>query len=662
MKDNIYTLSVDEDNSLIKYEFKSNTDVVICVDRVELSEGDISKIEKECQNLIEKVNRYSAEGRDFLNEIKKTGQHLTDLLFSRFIKEELRHCKEKYLKIEISEFMMKIPWELLCIDNQFLGEKFRVGRIIKRKGNKVLKFEHEDKDMLDMLIISDTKGDLKSAYDECIEICNFREENNININIVSESDISKEKLKKIIRDYDIVHVACHGKYSSESGFDNGWYLTEGSFTIQDIQDMAGGKSMPIFVFSNACQSARMTEWRFNTEKQISGLASEFVFYGSKHAVGTFWDIIDSRGSEFALSFYKDLFSGKSVGESMQKNFYPGYILIGDPSIKYFPHFGQTEELEESEETEQSEQQSEQQIEQPKKTTESTRSLREIAINLKNKIKNEPILLFFTIWLLILILYVLGNKIINLGNEVIGIINNRERIKQIQIFEQNVKKELKEISELKEKFKLNKGKFEIKNYTIAVDNELNGQFQELRDIVMTAIQIQILDRTCFELYDHKPFSYNKFLKNSTDKKLIHEPEKILYYVVHKQYLGSIYYSTMKLVDMKNNMIEDVFHEDFIYNPDEKALPQVGSFTDLVNKLNEYPFEAIITDSSGGTVTINKGYHHGVKNGQFFSDKDSILTMTVDGLQRYSSKLKIKPINKEYPLKKGMIIYRKCHKDK
>jgi len=675
MKDNIYTLSVDDDqNSILKYEFKSNTDVVICVDKLELSENSICKIEKACQNLIEKVNRFSAEGRNFLDEIRKTGLHLTDLLFSKNLKEELRLCNEKYLKIEISEFMMKIPWELLCIDNQFLGEKFRIGRFIRKHG-KVLKFEDRSKKIRNMLIISDTKGDLKSASSECYDILSLTDREVVTIEVDSISDISKEKLKEIIREYDSVHFAGHGKYSSESGLDNGWFLTGGSFTTKDIQEIAGGTSMPKFVFSNACQSARMTEWRFHTEKkQISGLASEFVFAGTKHAIGTFWDIIDSSGSEFAVSFYKDLFSGKSVGESIQRNFYPGYLLIGDPSIKYFKSENDDSEEEETYNTnDDSEEETDNtnNTNNPGNVTNPTsplptrgNPLKKFLEKAKDNIKKEPILLFFTIWIIIIIGYVLVNNIIRLGNDVIIIINNKDKRMHIEKFEISVKNELKEINKLIEKYKQNGGKCKIQEFSIAVENELNHQFQELRDIVMAAIQKKILESTCFSLLENNPEPLKKIINYHIHNKIkfFQEPEKILFYIVQKQYIGSGYYLLMRLVDMQSNSVEGVFVEDFIYNSEKPVRPQVERICfDFVKKLNEYPFKAKIINVSDITIIINKGHYHGIKLDQIFSNESSTLTMTVQSIRQYSSTLNVAPTEKEYQLQKGMEIYKRCNKD-
>ena len=112
--------------------------------------------------------------------------------------------------------------------------------------------------------------------------------------------------------------------------------------------MAGGAPLPSLVFSNACHSGRTGEWHVDKgfEEQIFGLANAFLLSGVTHYIGTFWEILDSPGSTFAIEFYKALSKNVSVGEAVRTArkklivqfgegniIWASYMLYGDPTYK-----------------------------------------------------------------------------------------------------------------------------------------------------------------------------------------------------------------------------------------------------------------------------------------------------------------------------------------
>jgi len=106
--------------------------------------------------------------------------------------------------------------------------------------------------------------------------------------------------------------------------------------------------MPSLIFSNACQSARTDAWESEGAEASFGLANAFLYAGVRHYIGTFWEIRDQSGSDFALEFYRHIFSGKSVGEAVKEGrqsltekygqdsvSWAAYLLYGDPRFSYF---------------------------------------------------------------------------------------------------------------------------------------------------------------------------------------------------------------------------------------------------------------------------------------------------------------------------------------
>ena len=81
--------------------------------------------------------------------------------------------------------------------------------------------------------------------------------------------------------------------------------------------------------------------------EIYGMANAFLLSGVRHYIGTVWEVQDEPSAAFAVSFYKALLDGQSVGESLyrarrltasrfgeQSLIWASYILYGDPTTRY----------------------------------------------------------------------------------------------------------------------------------------------------------------------------------------------------------------------------------------------------------------------------------------------------------------------------------------
>jgi tetratricopeptide (TPR) repeat protein len=77
------------------------------------------------------------------------------------------------------------------------------------------------------------------------------------------------------------------------------------------------------------------------------MANAFLLSGVRHYIGTFWEILDEPGSQFAIEFYKQLFSGGSIGNAVLKArnalvdrygeetiIWASYVMYGDPTFNY----------------------------------------------------------------------------------------------------------------------------------------------------------------------------------------------------------------------------------------------------------------------------------------------------------------------------------------
>ena len=322
-----------------------------------------------CHEMVETLNEVNRQGRfsrEVLLKLRATGRVFYQSLLTPSVKAKLRETKAEYLRLNIDEQLVQVPWELLYDGQEFLCQRFNMGRLVKTRqpvhGIKTRVLARP----LRMLIIADPSGDLHDAYQEGVQIQeHLALYGNFIHTALRSQDITPEFIKEKMKYFDLVHFAGHADYDQENPEKGGWRLTKGTLTAQDIIHMAGPSKMsgpmpnamsnnmpspmPSLIFSNACQSARTEEWvlKEHFQDEIFGLAHAFLMSGVKHYVGTFWEILDEPGSQFALEFYKNLLSGLTAGEAVRKArlslikkygeetvVWASYLLYGDPTFNY----------------------------------------------------------------------------------------------------------------------------------------------------------------------------------------------------------------------------------------------------------------------------------------------------------------------------------------
>ncbi|MCK4389833.1 MAG: CHAT domain-containing protein [Desulfobacterales bacterium] len=310
-------------------------------------------IETRCREIVETLNNANRQGRlsrEVLVKLREVGQVFYDELFTLNVKQKLKETGAEYLSLNLDDQLVHVPWELLHDGQQFLCQRFNMGRLVKTRQtvlgarSRVLAWP------LKMLILADPMGDLKGAYAEGTQIRDYMDQVKGMINVSLRSDnITPHFIKEKIRNFDLVHFAGHAEYDAQHPGQSGWCLTDGNLKAQDITKMAGAAAMPALIFSNACQSARTEGWAIKEgfQDEIFGLGNAFLLAGVKHYVGTFWEILDEPSSRFAMEFYKHLLSGMTTGEAIRKArlalikkygeetiVWASYLLYGDPTSNY----------------------------------------------------------------------------------------------------------------------------------------------------------------------------------------------------------------------------------------------------------------------------------------------------------------------------------------
>ncbi len=353
MKDKTIYLEASREKKRLKIGICRPADVIW---HYEDFSAPVDQIETCCNEMTEFLNRATEKGgggSQIFEKLRIRGRRLCDLLLKQKIKESLIKTDADYLILKVDDRLVHIPWELLCAGQEFLCQRFSMGRQVKTRQEIPATDVRTLTEPLKMWILANPRADLPVADSEGKKIFKdmalMNPEETVIIDPRRDREVTVEQAKENIKTYDFIHFAGHGDYNSQNPVQGGWRLTDGDFSASDIDGIAGGAPMPAFVFSNACQSAHTEEWEGEqgTRDDSFGLVNAFLRAGVKHYVGTFWKIVDEPGSLFAYEFYELLRSGRAIGEAVRQArcnltdkhgadiCWASYVLYGDPRVSYF---------------------------------------------------------------------------------------------------------------------------------------------------------------------------------------------------------------------------------------------------------------------------------------------------------------------------------------
>ena len=352
--EHVFQIDVTREASQIKisaYERVSGQSTT--VRQYEEIPAPMDRIQGRCNEIVETLNQVNRRGKvptDVLTRLRTIGREFYGDLFPQDIRERLSKSAADHLVVSLDDRLVHIPWELLHDGRQFLCQRFSMGRLVQTR-QTVKGMAHRRLEMpLKMLILADPAGGLASARAEGTELSALLEHRKGVINAAMKAEgVSQDLLREALRYFDLVHFAGHSEYNSGDPGQSGWSLEDGQFTASDIMAMAGSTTLPAFVFSNTCQSARTGEWAVDDhyQSEIFGLANAFLLAGVRHYLGTFWDVPDESSRRFAMAFYDCLLSRMSIGDAVrcartkliadygeESIIWAGYVLYGDPLTRY----------------------------------------------------------------------------------------------------------------------------------------------------------------------------------------------------------------------------------------------------------------------------------------------------------------------------------------
>ncbi len=637
MKNNTIYLEAAGEKNRLKIGIYTPKDVIWHYEELPSHEEKIAGTAVSMAETLNRASRKGCSGGHEFERLKSVGRMLCDELLPLEVKEKLRKSDAEYLILKLDERLVHIPWELLCVDDRFLCQRFNMGRLVKTRQKIADGNDRHLSSPLSLWILANPRGDLEIAGSEGLKIFQNTAALNQDQNLVNpclDAEITPDEVKEKIKSYDFVHFAGHGDYKSQTDpggpGQSGWRLTGGNFTVNDIDRMAGGAAMPAFIFSNACQSARTEEWRTKAdsssvslsqirsgEEGSFGLANAFLRAGVKHYLGTFWEIMDEPGSHFADEFYSLLYAGEPVGKAVKQarcnliekygpdTCWASYILYGDPRTSYFsPNMGKTEKMPEPEPA-------------VTRTTPTRGSFFNYGLN-SGRLKEVQHWIATGLATVLLVCAILA------GNYIVRRISLYEQVKiQELLIAQAEKKQQKTealFNELTKTASLPPAseKQDSGALTLAMvfDSQISLSDQKTENLAAFAVQSRLIEYSRFKIAERK--SFDKILLELMWEKPEHlnllMPDILIFLEVYNE--NNQASLLMRVVDKHTGILIDNLFETLENGKPVFAQKEKLSENLLKTLKKHYPLKGCVTEIADTDITLNIGDRAGVRIGQWF----------------------------------------------
>ncbi len=279
--------------------------------------------------------RANAGGRNLLAPLVRAGQAIYVDLLPAFLKDKLPAAAGSNLVLHLDHPLLGIPWELLHDGEQFLGRRFRIGRLVSVEHDTGTALQRAMRAPLSVLVVADPAGDLPAARREAEELSALLGESPLFGPVtVLCGDVSLRTFRDELPRHDVLHYAGHADAgggtaagASAGGFSAGaapagaarLRLKDGPCSTELLRQLRGRVDFPGLVFLNACGSSdesRRLSAGDGPGSGVPGLAAELLLCGARHVVGTLWEVRDEVARLAAGRFYRELGRGGTIGAAL----------------------------------------------------------------------------------------------------------------------------------------------------------------------------------------------------------------------------------------------------------------------------------------------------------------------------------------------------------
>lgn len=286
----------------------------------------------ELQTILDPVKPASWDDDVSADEVRQSGERIANLLLHPIHRDLLAGDRETPIIVVHDEEASRIPWETLRLgpkgdympargpglSRQYATANLSVAKWVEAR-------RRDDK--LRVLLVVNPTGDLDGAAEEGKRIRElFKDRRDIVLTEVREAEATRPRLLDYFRsgEFDVVHYAGHAFFDPAAPEQSGLICAPRNPATPSVlsgADVAGLGQLPMLVFFNACESARVRGVDAGKKKKahpgrllgLVSVAEAFMRGGVANFLGTYWPVGDAAALEFADIFYKGLLGGQPLG-------------------------------------------------------------------------------------------------------------------------------------------------------------------------------------------------------------------------------------------------------------------------------------------------------------------------------------------------------------
>jgi CHAT domain-containing protein/pimeloyl-ACP methyl ester carboxylesterase len=286
----------------------------------------------ELQTILAPVKPSSWNDDVSADEVGQSGERIANLLLHPTHRDLLLNDRKTPIIVVHDEEASRIPWETLRlgpagdympargpgISRQYATANLSVAKWVEAR--------RRDEKLRVLLIVNPT-SDLDGAAKEGERIRElFKDRRDIVLTEVREAEATRPRLLDHFRSgqFDVVHYAGHAFFDQDAPQYSGLICAPKNVQNPSVlsgADVAGLGQLPMLVFFNACESARIRGMARGGKGKahpdrllgIVSVAEAFMRGGVANFLGTYWPVGDDAASKFADTFYKGLLAGEPLG-------------------------------------------------------------------------------------------------------------------------------------------------------------------------------------------------------------------------------------------------------------------------------------------------------------------------------------------------------------
>ena len=257
--------------------------------------------------------------RDFILEqaevVKKDQKEISKELYDLLISPVKNYITNKKVCIIPHNILHYLPFSALYDGSKYLVEDYA---IFYSPSATVLKYcfdkSRPDKNRFFGMgnpRLEKVAYDLPFAQKEVEQISNAF----TNATAFYRKDASEERFKDLAENEELIHLATHGEYKSETPLLSNLRLSssgkeDGKLEVHEIFDL---DLNPNLVVLSACQTGMGKQ---SAGDEITGLSRAFIYAGTPSIITTLWSVNDKSTSDLMVSFYEN-YKNKSKIEALQ---------------------------------------------------------------------------------------------------------------------------------------------------------------------------------------------------------------------------------------------------------------------------------------------------------------------------------------------------------